>query len=149
MIDKLDRIKSSDLLNTNAPVKRAQSSSSASSASFAGSVSAKASASSGGLSAASSVSGLLGAGNVSLMLGVQELGDALSRASRGKERAEDTLKKLDKIRLSLVSGSLHKSELESLSETVSQQKEIIDDPVLSEILDDIDLRARVELAKYI
>ena len=153
MIEKLDRIKSSDPLNISTPVKRTHSSSSASSASFAGSVGAKASVGSGsmnssGVDAASSVRSLLGAGQVSL-LGVQELGDTLSRASRGKLRAEEALKKLDKIRLGLLAGVLPRSELVSLSEVVSQQKESIDDPVLSELLDEIDLRAKVELAKYL
>jgi len=96
----------------------------------------------------SSAGNILGASSVSVMLGVQELGDALQRASRGKAKAEEILKKLDKIRLSLLCDDLKKSDLESLSQTVAQQKEHIDDPKLSEILDEIDLRAKVELAKY-
>ena len=148
MIDKIDRVKSSDPTNISSSVKRTSAPSS-SSANFSSSVAAKVSASGNGIDSAFSVSSLLGAGSVSFMLGVQELGDALSRAAQGKRRAEDTLKKLDRIKLGLVSGTLNKLELEALSRVVSQEKEVIDDPLLSEILDEIDLRAKVELAKYL
>jgi uncharacterized membrane protein len=87
-------------------------------------------------------------GSVSGVLDIQEVDDALSRASRGKLRAEDLLQKLDELRLDLLAGTLSPATLQRLSETVKNRRAEVDDPKLGEILDEIDLRAQVELAKF-
>lgn len=87
-------------------------------------------------------------GAVSGVLNIQEVDDALARAARGKLRAEDLLQKLDDIRLDLLSGTLTKASLERLAAVVHSRRAQVDDPKLSEILDEIDLRAQVELAKF-
>jgi hypothetical protein len=97
---------------------------------------------------ASSTSGVAGTTNVSGILGVQEVDDALSHASKGKMRAEDILDRLEEIRIGLLSGGLSRERLEQLSRLVNTRRSQIKDPRLSAILDDIDLRAQVELAKY-
>lgn len=87
-------------------------------------------------------------GSVSGVLDIQEVDDALSRAARGKLRAEDLLQKLDELRLDLLAGTLTPATLQRLSETVKNRRAEVDDPKLGEILDEIDLRAQVELAKF-
>jgi len=87
-------------------------------------------------------------GAVSGVLDIQEVDDALARAAKGKLRAEDLLEQLDDLRLDLLEGTLSKTKLVRLAEMVNSRRPDISDPKLVEILDEIDLRAQVELAKF-
>lgn len=83
------------------------------------------------------------------LLGLNEVGDAGSEARRkGKRRGELILDHLERVRLALLTGELSVSTLEDLSRMAKAQKEAIDDPRLTEILDEIDMRAQIELAKF-
>ena len=74
--------------------------------------------------------------------------DATDRSGgRSKKRAEDILDKLDELRVGLLMGSISRDRLESLDRLVQEHRGQVSDPRLSEILDEIELRARVELAK--
>ncbi|MER2520472.1 MAG: flagellar assembly protein FliX [Bdellovibrionales bacterium] len=95
-----------------------------------------------------STSSLTGASSVSGILGIQEVDDALSRASRGKLRAQDILDRLDELRHDLLLGALSYERLQNLARIVSAHRGKVDDPRLTAILDEIDLRAQVELAKF-
>lgn len=86
--------------------------------------------------------------NVAGIFSLQEVDDALARAAKGKLRAQDMLDRLDELRLELLAGTLTKDKLLRLAQIVNQRRGEIDDPRLVEILDQIDLRAQVELAKY-
>lgn len=96
----------------------------------------------------SGVQGTSALGAVSCVLDLQEVDDALARAARGKLRAEDLLDKLDDLRLDILTGSISKTKLERLSDVVNSHRAEVTDPNLSQILDEIDLRAQVELAKF-
>ncbi len=96
----------------------------------------------GGASATSGISAVAG------LYGLQEVDDALSRAAKGKLRAEDILDRLDGIRIALLEGALSKDKLRQLSHVVNLRRPEVTDPTLGEILDEIDLRAQVELAKF-
>lgn len=87
-------------------------------------------------------------GNVTGVLGIQEVDDALARAAKGKMRAQDLLDKLDGIRMDLLAGSLSKDRLVHLAKVVATRRADVTDPNLAEVLDEIDLRAKVELAKF-
>lgn len=93
-------------------------------------------------------SGAGAVGTVSGVLDIQEVDDALARAARGKLRAEDLLEKLDDLRLDLLTGALSKTKLQRLADVTRLHRAEVDDPRLGEILDEIDLRAQVELAKF-
>ncbi|MEI7606500.1 MAG: flagellar assembly protein FliX [Rhodospirillaceae bacterium] len=82
------------------------------------------------------------------LLTLQEVDDAAARASAGKRRAQDLLEGLDDIRHSLLTGGLSRDKLMALAKHVQSRRAQVDDPRLGEILDEIDLRAQVELAKY-
>lgn len=97
---------------------------------------------------ASGVSAAAGVHAVSGILAAQEVDDAAARASRGKKRAQDMLDKLDDIRHGLLSGELSADKLVDLSRLVQSRKVAVDDPGLAQLLDEIDLRAQVELAKF-
>jgi hypothetical protein len=57
------------------------------------------------------------------------------------------LDRLEDIRHGLLMGAIPRDRLQELAAAVRRQREAIDDPRLVEILDEIELRARVELAK--
>jgi len=97
---------------------------------------------------ASGVQGASALGAVNCVLDLQEVDDALARAARGKLRAEDLLDKLDDLRMDVLSGSVSPAKLERLSAVVAQRRAEVTDPHLGQILDEIDLRAQVELAKF-
>jgi len=87
--------------------------------------------------------------SLSVVLAVQETPDAAK--GRAKQRARDRgLKMLDfleEIRVGLLMGAIPKDRLEQLAQMVRAKREQIDDPKLTAILDEIELRAAVELAK--
>lgn len=85
---------------------------------------------------------------IASVLALQEVDDAAARESRGKMRAQDMLDKLEEIQHSLLAGTLPAQKLMELAKVVQSRRVHVDDPRLAEILDQIDLRAQVELAKY-
>jgi len=68
-------------------------------------------------------------------------------AKKAKRRAIELLDHLDKIRIGLLTGELKQSTIEQLSRTIFTHRGTVMDPKLSEILDEVDLRAQIELAK--
>ena len=75
-------------------------------------------------------------------------GDATGEnAKKAKRRGVDLLDHLEKIRIGLLTGELPRATLTQLSHAIATHREKNIDPRLAEILDDIDLRAQVELAK--
>lgn len=92
--------------------------------------------------------GTTGIQSVDSVLSVQEVGDREGNARRARERAELMLDRLDDIRHGLLMGAIPNDRLEELAAAVRRQREAVEDPRLVEILDEIELRARVELAKF-
>jgi hypothetical protein len=138
VIEKIDGLGN---VRSTQPLKRAVRSEAAGSATFSRHL--------GESEDVGATSGITSANAISSILGVQEVDDALARASRGKLRAEDILSRLDDLRLELLGGGLSRDKLMQLSHVVSARRAQIKDQRLTEILDAIDLRAQVELAKYI
>ncbi|MDX1922765.1 MAG: flagellar assembly protein FliX [Alphaproteobacteria bacterium] len=99
-------------------------------------------------SSAHGVGGASGIGGISALIGLQEVDDATQRESKGKKRAQALLDEMDDLRLALACGTLTRAQLLKLSAAIQSEKVKADDPGLNQILDDVDLRARVELAKY-
>lgn len=88
-------------------------------------------------------------GQLGALLSLQEVDDASGDSRRkAKKRADLILEQLEKVKLALLTGGLSVSMLEDLSRTIKVQKENINDPLLTEIIDEIDMRAQIELAKY-
>ena len=101
----------------------------------------------GGAASPSGINATAALGSVSGVLALQEVDDAAARASRGKMRAQEMLDKLDEIRHGLLAGALPRQKLMDLAKVVQSRRVHVDDPRLAQILDEIDLRAQVELAK--
>ena len=85
---------------------------------------------------------------VDSLLVLQEVPDATSGTSRAKLRAQDLLDQLDEVRHGLLAGALSRRMLDRLAQIARSERQSVDDPRLQELLDEIELRAAVELAKY-
>lgn len=105
-----------------------------------------------GAPAARGTAGLAGPASlaaVDALLALQETDDALhAPRRRAIRRGEEMLDILDEIKLSLLAGQLPKSRLTRLLSVVERQQGVFHDPRLQDVLDQIELRARVELAKF-
>lgn len=66
---------------------------------------------------------------------------------RMQHRAEDILDKLNNLKVGLLTNNVTVGHMVSIADVVASHREKIDDPRLTAILDEIDLRAHVELAK--
>jgi len=86
---------------------------------------------------------------VDALLALQETDDALHAPRRkAVARGEEMLDILDDIKLALLLGRVPKAKLSRLLSVVERQLGAVGDPMLREVLDQIELRARVELAKF-
>lgn len=79
---------------------------------------------------------------------VAAAGDALDPRKRGQKRGHQVLDRLDRIRHALLSGQLSQAEIEDLIKALASEREEFNDLRLAELLDEIELRAQVELAKF-
>ena len=88
--------------------------------------------------------------SVDAILSVQEVPDAMADSHRRAvmEWGEDVLDRLEQIRRDILLGRLSKERLMALARNLRARKKHIDDPALKAIIDDIELRAEVEIAKF-
>jgi hypothetical protein len=85
-------------------------------------------------------------GGLDALLALQGVGDLGARGERLKH-GHDMLDLLEDIKLSMLSGELPAAKLQSLIDTVSRRPIRFSDESVETVLDEIELRARVELAK--
>ena len=99
----------------------------------------------GGMPQIASVAGIDG------ILAVQS-SDAAADSRRHLQRlmayGDDLLDRFEDLRLGILLGHFSKDKLTELAQRLRQKREQSSDPVLSEILAEIELRAEVEIAKY-
>jgi hypothetical protein len=81
------------------------------------------------------------------VLSVQEVGEKGQGRRDARARGEDVLQRLEQIRLGLLAGRIPERQLSQLVRVLREQRAQFNDPRLGEILDEIELRAAVELAK--
>ncbi len=84
---------------------------------------------------------------VDALLALQEAPDAARGRAKGIARAEDMLSLLEDVRRGILLGVIPKTKLQQLARLARQGREGFIDPALDAILDEIELRAEVELAK--
>ncbi|MCB9982314.1 MAG: flagellar assembly protein FliX [Rhodospirillales bacterium] len=86
---------------------------------------------------------------VDALLAIQGAEDpAQGKARRQvRQRAGVILDELDKIRMAMLSGKLTVGHMIDIADVIASHREKIMDPALTDIMDEIDLRAQVELAK--
>lgn len=92
-------------------------------------------------------------GSLDSLLSLQEVGDATEEKGGDKDRqarewGDSVLDRLEEIRNGLLIGAIPLDRLETLAGTMKEQKENASDPALAAIIEEIELRALVELAKH-
>lgn len=97
--------------------------------------------------AAPATAGVAGVADVSALMALQGVEDATERRRRAVRRGGGLLDRMDELKLSLLAGESGQAALERLSRAVREERPADPDPTLSGLLDQIDLRAAVELAK--
>ena len=73
--------------------------------------------------------------------------DALHSRRRATRRSTDLLDQLEEIRNGLLMGSIPVNRLRSLAHMLKSEREQVADPRLRSLMDEIELRCAVELAK--
>lgn len=84
---------------------------------------------------------------VDALLALQGVGDATSERSRAVKRGHSMLDTLEELRLDLLAGALSPAKLDRLIGLVNARTPASGDPRIDQVIAEIDLRARVELAK--
>ena len=64
-----------------------------------------------------------------------------------KKRGDQILRQLDHLRLGILTGNMTMGQIVDVADVVASHRENISDPELTAVLDEIDLRAQIELAK--
>ncbi len=82
-------------------------------------------------------------------LTAQEMPGGTVSRRRAAKRGSDILDQLDRLRLGLITGAIPRRDLQRLVKMLAKQRENIADPGLISVIDEIDLRAQVEIAKYL
>lgn len=92
----------------------------------------------------------VGVAGVSLFVALQASEHATEHEQRRRaiRHADDLLNELEDLRVGLLLGTYTKNQLQNLSHRLAQQRLIVRDPALMVLLDEVELRAAVELAKY-
>jgi hypothetical protein len=91
-------------------------------------------------------SGMVGIGGILAAQSVDDRGSPQERRRRA-QRGLELLDRLEEVRRGLLLGSIPKDRLADLVRLVRDRRERGTDPVIARLLDEIELRAAVELAK--
>ena len=103
---------------------------------------------------AAPVSGTGPASALDALLAIQQVDDATEDGrgqgdnARGQAWGEELLARLEDIRTGLLLGAIPVHQLQQLADSVAKNQGNVADPRLADILSEIEVRARVELAKY-
>jgi len=95
----------------------------------------------------SSADAVAGVGSLDALIALQEVDGPLTRRKRAVSRAGRLLDALDQIKLALIDGEPSAETLQRLAAAVREERDGADDPALQALLDQIETRAVVELAK--
>jgi Class II flagellar assembly regulator len=85
--------------------------------------------------------------SIDAIMALQGVEDPVTGNKKAVSRGQDLLERLEEIRHGLLIGSIPVERLQQLQVTLSNMDVKADDPQLTEIIGDIEVRAAVELAK--
>lgn len=91
--------------------------------------------------------GVAGVSGLEALLALQDVGGPLERRKRAVGRAGRILDVLDEVKLSLIDGDLSSASLDRLMRAVREERQNTDDGRLEGVLNEIETRAAVEIAK--
>lgn len=85
--------------------------------------------------------------DLSALMALQGVESPLERRRRAVRRGRGLLDRLDELKIALLSGEAGEGALDRLARNLREERQSDSDPALNGLLDQIDLRAAVELAK--
>lgn len=91
--------------------------------------------------------GVTGVASLDALLALQEMGGPLERRRKAVGRAGRILDVLEDLKMAVIDGEVSGRHLDQLMRAVRDQRENTEDPALEGVLDEIEMRAAVELAK--
>ena len=86
-------------------------------------------------------------GSLGALFALQEVPDPTAQRRKAVARATRLLDRLGDLQLGLLDGAIDPQSLADLASTARTARDATNDPELQQILDEIELRAAVELAK--
>mgnify|MGYP001544807512 CR=1 FL=1 len=96
---------------------------------------------------ASTIGGMSGVGSVDALMALQAVEDPIEKRRKAERRGRQMLDGLDRLKVDLLEGRAPVSTLEKLKQSLSTEREETNDPRLESVIDQIELRVEVELAK--
>src|ERR1700735_1519540 len=84
---------------------------------------------------------------ISALMALQEVPDAMAGRKRAVARGTQLLDRLEDLKRGMLLGHISADKLGDLARLAGQSAAQVDDPGLRDVLQEIELRARVELAK--
>jgi hypothetical protein len=81
------------------------------------------------------------------LMALQQFEEVGERRKRAARRANGLLETLDGLRVAMLSGATPAATAANLAALLNEHRDTVDDERLESLLDEIDLRAQVELAK--
>ncbi|MEE2567048.1 flagellar assembly protein FliX [Hyphobacterium marinum] len=96
---------------------------------------------------AAGTSGASGVSSVDAILALQSVGDFKEAKKQATGRALSMLDVLDDLKLALLEGGIPQSRLVALMDLLRSRREATNEPGLEAALDEVEVRAAVELAK--
>ncbi len=97
--------------------------------------------------AVSAVGGAAALSSIDALFALQEVPDATDARKRAVRRGNQMLERLEDLKRGLLLGTIGRDKLADLAHLAREGSREIDDPGLKEVLQEIELRAEVELAK--
>jgi len=91
--------------------------------------------------------GVAGVGSLDALLAMQDVEGPLERRRRAVGRAGRILDVLDEVKLALIDGQVSSTSLDRLMRAVREERQNTDDGRLEGVLNEIETRAAVEVAK--
>lgn len=98
--------------------------------------------------AARPVTNIGNVGGIDALVALQAIDGDRAGRKRARDRGHAILDTLEDLRIALLDGRLSGAQIQRMADLVASQRGLTDDPKLNDLLDEVDLRAQVELAKY-
>jgi hypothetical protein len=94
--------------------------------------------------------GVTSIGTMESILAAQEIPNTLDGHSKDAlvHYGDQLLSQLDEIKLAILNGAIPKNKLTNLAQILRQNRQVCDDPHLNSIIDEVELRVEVEVAKF-
>lgn len=104
---------------------------------------------SGGASETQASSASHSIAQLDILLAAQSVENPTEKAAkkRARVRSENILDKLEEVRVAMLGNQLTVGHMIDVADVVASHRDKIHDPLMTSILDEIDLRAQVEIAK--